>query len=95
MSVTNSSPSQDSSHPDHHFQSRHVTPGFKAFSYNYYNVVNLDVDIIISISVSFLESFLLECGAQITLADLCNQEMGQNAFTANSIVACSVLLFRL
>ena len=25
--------SQDSSHPDDHFQSRHVTPGFKPFSY--------------------------------------------------------------
>ena len=56
--------------------------------------MNLDVDIIMSILVSFLESFLLECSAQIALADLCNQEMGQNAFTANSIVACSALLFR-
>ena len=31
-SVANDSPSQDSSHPDDHFQSRHVTPGFKPFS---------------------------------------------------------------
>ena len=32
-SVTNNSPSQDSSHPDDHFQSRNVTPRFKPFSY--------------------------------------------------------------
>ena len=32
-SVTNNSPSQDSNHPDHLFQSRNVTPGLKAFSY--------------------------------------------------------------
>ena len=32
-SVTNNSPSQDSSHPDGLFQSRYVTPGFKPFSY--------------------------------------------------------------
>ena len=32
-SVANNSPSQDSSHPDDHFQSRYVTPGFKPFSY--------------------------------------------------------------
>ena len=32
MSVTNNSPSQDSSHPDDLFQSRYVTPGFKPFS---------------------------------------------------------------
>ena len=32
-SVTNNSPSQDSSHPDDLFQSRYVTPGFKPFSY--------------------------------------------------------------
>ena len=32
-SVTKNSPSQDSSHPDDHFQSRYVTPGFKPFSY--------------------------------------------------------------
>ena len=31
-SVTNNSPSQDSSHPDDLFQSRYVTPGFKPFS---------------------------------------------------------------
>ena len=36
MSVTNNSPSQDSmaSHPDDHFQSKYVNPGFKPFSYN-------------------------------------------------------------
>ena len=32
-SVTNNSPSQDSSHPDDLFQSRYVTPEFKPFSY--------------------------------------------------------------
>ena len=32
-SVANNSPSQDSSHPDNHFQSMYVTPGFKPFSY--------------------------------------------------------------
>ena len=32
-SVTNNSPSQDSSHPDDLFNSRYVTPGFKPFSY--------------------------------------------------------------
>ena len=32
-SVTNNSPSQDSSHPDDLFQSRYVTSGFKPFSY--------------------------------------------------------------
>ena len=32
-SVTNNSPSRDSYHPDDLFQSRHVTPGFKPFSY--------------------------------------------------------------
>ena len=31
-SVTNSSPSQDSNHPDDLFQSRYVTPGFNPFS---------------------------------------------------------------
>ena len=35
-SVTNNSPYQDSNHPDDLFQSRHVTPGFKPFSSNYY-----------------------------------------------------------
>ena len=34
-SVTNNSPSHDSNHPDDLFQSRHVTPGLKPFSYNY------------------------------------------------------------
>ena len=29
----NNSPSQNSSHPDDLFQSKYVTPGFKAFSY--------------------------------------------------------------
>ena len=33
MSVTNNNPSQDSNHPDDHFQSRYVTPVFKPFSY--------------------------------------------------------------
>ena len=33
MSVTNKSPSQDSNHPDDHFQSRYVATGFKPFSY--------------------------------------------------------------
>ena len=33
LSVTNYSPSQDSSHPDDLFQSRYVNPGFKPFSY--------------------------------------------------------------
>jgi len=33
LSVVNKSPFQDSSHPDDHFQSRYVTPGFKTFSY--------------------------------------------------------------
>ena len=33
MSVTNNSPSQDSTHPDDLFQSRYVTPGLKSFSY--------------------------------------------------------------
>ena len=33
MSVAYSSPSQNSDHPDYHFQSRYVTPGFKTFSY--------------------------------------------------------------
>ena len=32
-SVTHNSPSQDSNHPDDHFQPRYVTPGFKTFSY--------------------------------------------------------------
>ena len=32
-SVANNSPSQDSNHPDDHFQPRYVTPGFKPFSY--------------------------------------------------------------
>ena len=32
-SVANNGPSQDSNHPDDHFQSRYVTPGFKSFSY--------------------------------------------------------------
>ena len=32
-SVANNSPSQDSSHPDDHFQSRYVTPGFKPLFY--------------------------------------------------------------
>ena len=32
-SVTNTSPSQDCTHPDDLFQSRYVTPGFKPFSY--------------------------------------------------------------
>lgn len=38
-SVTNNIPSQDPNHPDHHFQSRYVTPGFKTIFYqsNYYN----------------------------------------------------------
>ena len=31
-SVANNSPSQESSYPDDHFQSRYVTPGFKSFS---------------------------------------------------------------
>ena len=31
-SVANNSPSQDSSHPDDHFQPTYVTPGFKQFS---------------------------------------------------------------
>ena len=31
-SVKNNSPSQDSNHPDDHFQSTYVTPGFKPFS---------------------------------------------------------------
>ena len=31
--IANNSPSQDSNHPDDHFQSRYVTPGFKPFSY--------------------------------------------------------------
>ena len=31
--VANNSPSQDSNHPDDHFQSRYLTPGFKPFSY--------------------------------------------------------------
>ena len=33
MSVTNNSPSQDSSQPDGLFQSRYVTPGFRPFLY--------------------------------------------------------------
>ena len=32
-SVTNNSPSQESSHPDALFQARYVTPAFKPFSY--------------------------------------------------------------
>ena len=32
-SVTNNSPYKNSNHPDDLFQSRHVTPGFKPFSY--------------------------------------------------------------
>ena len=32
-SVVNNGSSQDSSHPDDHFQSRYVTPGFKPLSY--------------------------------------------------------------
>ena len=39
-SVTNNSPSQDSNHPDHLFQSRYVTPGFKPFSYGNLTVIN-------------------------------------------------------
>ena len=31
-SVTNNSPSEDFDHPDDHFQSWYVTPGFKPFS---------------------------------------------------------------
>ena len=31
-SVVKNSNSEDSSHPDDHFQSRHVTPGLKPFS---------------------------------------------------------------
>jgi len=33
-SVANNSPSQDSDHPDHLFQSGYVTPGFKPLSDN-------------------------------------------------------------
>ena len=33
LSVSNNSPSRNSSHPDDHFQSRYVTPGFRPFSY--------------------------------------------------------------
>ena len=33
MSVANIRPSQDSNHPDDHFKSRYVTPGFKPFSH--------------------------------------------------------------
>ena len=33
-SVANNNPSRDSNHPDNHFQSRYVPPGFKPFSYN-------------------------------------------------------------
>ena len=32
-SIANNSPSQDSSHPDDHFQSKYVTPGFKPISF--------------------------------------------------------------
>jgi len=32
-SVAKYSPSQDSGHPDDHFRSRYVDPGFKPFSY--------------------------------------------------------------
>ena len=32
MSVAHNSPSQDSNHPDDHFQPMFVTPGFKSFS---------------------------------------------------------------
>ena len=32
--VANKSPFYDSSHHDNNFQSRHVTPGLKLFSYN-------------------------------------------------------------
>ena len=37
-SVTNNSPSQDSTHPDDLFQSTYVTPGLKPFSY-YFKVL--------------------------------------------------------
>ena len=33
MSVANSSPSEDSSHPDDHSQSGYISPGFKASFY--------------------------------------------------------------
>ena len=32
-SVVKNGPSQDSSHPDDHFQPRYITPGFKPFFY--------------------------------------------------------------
>jgi len=38
MSVANNGPSQDSSHPDDHFQSRYVTPWLKPFSYFYHEL---------------------------------------------------------
>ena len=31
-SLANNTPFQDSNHPDDHFQSRYVTPGFKLFT---------------------------------------------------------------
>ena len=39
-SVANNSPCQDSNHPDDHFQSRYVTPGFKPFSYGRRQLAN-------------------------------------------------------
>ena len=33
MSASHNNRSQDSNHPDDHFQSRYVIPGFKPFSY--------------------------------------------------------------
>ena len=52
MSVTNNSPSQDSSHPDDHFQSRYVTPGFKPFSYYLSVVFPVAVSNVISMNFS-------------------------------------------
>ena len=39
-SLANNSPFQDSNHPDDHFQSRYVTPGFKLFATHSLGIVH-------------------------------------------------------
>ena len=55
-SVTNNSPSQDSNHPDDHFQSRYVTTGFKPFSQYWSNLTVSIPSLILYIHV--LRNFL-------------------------------------
>ena len=62
----NNSPSQDSNHPDDLFQSRHVSPGFKPFSYIY--IMNLFV--LMSFDL-YLYLILKEVNSYHSILNLC------------------------